>query len=95
MATPGEHGRKDDAGKRRWSLLPWNAVAGVVEVLTYGATKYGDHNWRQVDNAGERYFDAALRHLHAWHDGERLDGESGLPHLAHAACCILFLLEGP
>lgn len=36
---------------------------------------------------------AAMRHLAAWRDGEQLDEESGLPHLAHALCCIVFLRE--
>jgi hypothetical protein len=27
----------------------------------------------------------------AWYSGERLDPESGLPHLYHAACCLMFL----
>jgi hypothetical protein len=26
------------------------------------------------------------------HDGAKADPESGLPHLAHAVCCVLFLL---
>jgi len=34
-----------------------------------------------------------LRHLTAWWAGEDLDPESGLHHLAHAACCLMFLLE--
>ena len=60
--------------------------------MEFGAAKYGADNWQHVPNARQRYFDAAMRHLLAWWDGERLDAESGLPHLAHAGCCILFLL---
>ena len=37
---------------------------------------------------------ACHRHLQAWWSGERLDKESGLPHLAHAVCCLLFLMWG-
>ncbi len=85
-------GAKLDAGKPRWSLLPWQAVARVVEVLEYGARKYAVDNWRLVPDARRRYFDAAQRHLLAWWGGELVDAESGLPHLAHAACCALFLL---
>jgi hypothetical protein len=36
--------------------------------------------------------DAAMRHMRARYGGEILDSESGLPHLAHAACCCLFSL---
>jgi len=85
-------GAKHDGGKPRWDLLPMGPVARVVDVLTFGATKYAPDNWQQVAEPGGRYFAAALRHLAAWSDGERLDPESGLPHLAHAACCLLFLL---
>lgn len=89
---PNQEGRKADTGKPRLSLLPWRAVQQIVAVLEFGAAKYGADNWQRVPEARQRYFDAAMRHLLAWWDGERLDAESGLPHLSHAGCCILFLL---
>lgn len=89
---PNQEGRKADAGKPRPSLLPWRAIQQIVAVLEFGAAKYGADNWQRLPSARQRYFDAAMRHLLAWWDGERLDTESGLPHLAHAGCCILFLL---
>lgn len=85
-------GVKHDRDKRRWDLLPWNAAGLVVDVLAHGARKYSDDNWRRVPDARRRYFAAALRHIVAWYAGEYLDDESRLPHLAHAACCVLFLL---
>ena len=44
-------GRKADAGKPRWSLLPWNALGAVVSVLEFGARKYAPGNWRHVPDA--------------------------------------------
>ena len=85
--------KKNDSGKPRWYLLPWIASEEVVKVLTFGATKYCEDGWKEVPNATERYFSAISRHLSAWHKGEKYDNESGLRHLAHAACCILFMLE--
>lgn len=85
-------GRKDDGGKRRWDLLPWDAVEHVVRVLEFGATKYTEGGWRHVPDARRRYMAATTRHLVAWWRGEKTDPESGLPHLAHAACNVLFLL---
>lgn len=85
-------GLKLDGGKPRLSLLPWRAIAKVVDVLEYGARKYAVDNWQKVPEPRRRYFDAAQRHLVSWWDGEANDEESGLPHLAHAACCVLFLL---
>lgn len=84
-------GVKHDTGKPRYSLLPWDAVASVVDVLEYGAKRYAHHNWQRVPQASDRYFDAAMRHLIAWRSGETVDPESRLPHLAHATCCLLFL----
>ena len=84
-------GRKDDEGKLRWDLVPWRELEDVVGVLTYGEDKYGAHNWKTVASAQDRYFAAALRHLSDWRRGEKLDPESDLPHLAHAACSLLFL----
>ncbi|MEW5250590.1 dATP/dGTP diphosphohydrolase domain-containing protein [Microbulbifer sp. 2201CG32-9] len=86
-------GQKHDEGKPRWELLPWNGMEEVVQVLTYGAEKYAPDNWRQVPNYQSRYTAAALRHISAYMRGEEQDQETGRHHLAHATCCLLFLLE--
>ncbi len=83
---------KYDAGKWRFSLVPMNAIRSVIEVLEFGAKKYAPDNWKTVPDARTRYFDATIRHVTAWWSGEKDDSESGLPHLAHAICCLLFLL---
>ncbi len=93
MAHVTEPGVKHDAGKPRWGLLPTKALGAIVGVLTFGAQKYAPGNWRRVEKARDRYYDALLRHLTAWHEGEVTDPESGMHHLAHAGCCLLFLLE--
>lgn len=85
-------GKKFDGGKARVDLLPPKALLEIAKVLAFGAQKYGEDNWKHVDRAQDRYYAAALRHLFAWRDGERCDEESGLPHLAHAGCCLLFML---
>ena len=90
-STSGLAGRKDDNGKDRWDLLPLAATKDVVKVLTYGAAKYSDDNWRIVPDAYNRYYSAAMRHLAAWRLGQECDPETGLSHLAHATCCLLFL----
>ena len=85
-------GIKFDSKKPRWSLLPWKQVEEVVDVLTYGSEKYADDNWKIVPNAPSRYLDATLRHITAWVHGERTDQETGRSHLAHAICCLLFMM---
>ena len=85
-------GVKFDGAKLRWSLLPLRAVEDVVKVLEFGAQKYAPDNWMKVPNARERYWDAAMRHLIEWKAGDKVDGETGISHLAHAVCCLLFML---
>lgn len=85
-------GRKYDSNKPRYSLLPENTVLNVVQVLEYGAIKYEVNNWQKVPDARTRYYDAAMRHIDDWWNGSEIDEESSLPHLAHAICCLLFLL---
>lgn len=82
---------KADKDKNRLELLPFAALEEVGKVLTFGAKKYKDHNWRRCDKPS-RYVGAALRHLFAWSKGEDNDPETGLSHIAHASCCCLFLL---
>lgn len=91
LCEPAAPGIKHDSEKDPWNLLPWNAVGSVVKVLAHGALKYSPDNWRKVEPYRERYFAAAMRHLVAWWLGEKLDPESGLPHISHAICCLLFI----
>jgi hypothetical protein len=85
---------KYDEGKRDWSLLPLDSVEEIVKVLEFGAKKYAAHNWS--NNGGFKYtrvLNATLRHIFAFMRGEDLDPETGLSHLAHAGCNILFILH--
>lgn len=93
MTNGNKQGTKHDGGKPILGAIPPNAELAIGRVLEFGARKYSRDNWRQVDDLQTRYMDAALRHLNAVRRGEALDGESGEHHLAHAACCVLFMLE--
>lgn len=86
-------GEKNDHGKAILGAIPPHAELAVGRVLTFGATKYERGNWEHVSNLETRYMDAALRHLNAHRRGEVNDSESEESHLAHAACCILFMLD--
>ena len=90
-ATTG--GRKFDGNKLEYGLIPPLALKEMVRVLTFGAQKYERDNWKVVPESKRRYFDALQRHLWAWKEGEQLDPESGIHHLAHAMCCLMFLYE--
>lgn len=84
---------KADQGKPHHSYVPVALIEGVMAVREYGNQKYHDlDNWKQVEP--ERYHQAMLRHiLAAWNDPYKIDPESGLPHIAHVATNIAFLLE--
>ena len=85
---------KFDEGKRDWSLLPLDSVEEIVKVLEFGANKYAAHNWSS--NGGFKYtrvINAMIRHLFAFARGVDKDPETGLSHLAHLGCNVLFLLH--
>lgn len=84
-------GIKHDTDKTRYDLLPFLALEEVAKVLTFGAKKYDDWNWSKGFKFS-RVISAMFRHLTAWVTGQDKDPETGLSHLAHAACCVLFLL---
>jgi hypothetical protein len=88
-----EVGMKYDSEKPDYSLLPPNALEETVKVLTFGAKKYSPGNWKKLNSASARYFAAAQRHMWALQRNEENDPESGYHHAAHAACCLLFILE--
>lgn len=85
-------GLKLDGGKPPMSLLDRHALEQIAMVLRFGAIKYERENWRKGIHY-TRLIDAALRHIFAFADGEDRDPESNLSHIAHAGCCILFLLR--
>lgn len=84
-------GKKHDDGKPMVSLIDPDWLLDTSAVLTFGANKYAKDNWKHVPNHKDRYLSAAYRHLLAFQSGEINDPESGLPHLAHASCCLMFL----
>jgi len=86
------NGVKHDQGKPDMSLLSHIGLVKIAEVMTFGSKKYSRDNWRG-GFAWSRPLAAAARHLYAYIGGEDKDPETGLSHLAHCACCLLFVLE--
>lgn len=97
--------KKNDAGKPRFSLIPWDCLEEVAQVFTEGAKVHGDSNWRNDIGTSRhhqmrrRFLDAVLRHLTAvftdpmsdYTQEESLDKDSGLHHWAHAIANLMFL----
>ncbi len=83
---------KFDAGKLDWSLVPFDALEGMVQVLEFGAKKYARNNWQ--NNGGlshTRVLNSLMRHLFAYAGGEDKDPETSLSHISHAMCNLMFL----
>lgn len=87
-----QQGQKFDDGKPRLDLLSPIAMIEIARVMGHGAIKYGDNNWRKGFKYS-RLIAAILRHIFAYMSGEKLDPETGISHLAHASCGLMFLLE--
>lgn len=83
---------KYDDNKSRVDLIPSDALIEIGHVLAIGAKKYGANNWRS-GMKWSRLYASCLRHLYSWKKNDTFDTESGRNHLAHAACCILFLIN--
>lgn len=83
---------RSDFGKRRLELISPLAMEGLADVLTFGAKKYADHNWRKGMD-WSRCIGSLKRHLSEFEKGIDIDPESGLRHIDHIACNAMFLSE--
>lgn len=84
-------GARWNAGKERWDLVPFDALAEVVRVYTRGAEKYSEDNWLK-GMPWRICIGATFRHFTAWILGEDRDQETGCHHLAHAIWNLMALL---
>lgn len=84
---------KADAGKLDYTLVPTEIITEIAKIRTYGLAKYKERdNWKKVSI--DRYWKATIRHIiAAWDDYTKVDDESGLLHISHAACNLAFILE--
>lgn len=85
-------GRKDDAGKLRFDLIPPHALEALAYVYTIGAAKYGDNNWLRGIDRG-RILAAMYRHINHWQKGVTVDPDDGQHPLASVAWCCFALME--
>lgn len=86
---------KDAIGSDKIPLHLWPETASILGSLALldGALKYGRSNFRSIGVRASIYHDAARRHLIKWFEGENLDEDSGLPHLAHVLACVAILID--
>lgn len=86
---------KYDAEKPRIHLVPPDAIVEAAKVFGFGASKYGENNWRKDlhEYKYSRHYSSIQRHLLAFMNGEDIDPESGLPHLSHALTQMMILIQ--
>lgn len=86
-----EGGIKHDEEKEPFHLLAPEMLFGISRVLDFGRKKYSERNW-EAGMEWSRVFSALMRHMWKWWGGERVDDETGMSHLWHAGCCLMFLI---
>jgi len=85
-----DSGIRFNQGKLRYDLIHPVAQQGLVEVLSFGATKYEARNWEK-GLSWSSTIASMKRHLAAIERGEDFDLESGLKHIDHLQCNAHFL----
>lgn len=87
---------KDAVGslKASMSAVPTVVLAELGVAMMEGARKYGRHNYRAADIRASIYFDAVMRHMMAWFEGEDIDPDSGLSHVTKAIASLVVLRDG-
>lgn len=86
---------KDLCGVKKapMSTIPMPVIAEVGLAMLEGACKYGRHNYRGVGVRGSVYFDATMRHLISWWEGEDIDPDSELSHITKAISSLVVLRD--
>lgn len=80
-------------GKVPISTVPAQVIAECGLAMLEGARKYGRHNYRVAGVRASVYYDAAMRHLMAWFEGQDIDPDSGLPHIVKALASLIVLRD--
>lgn len=86
---------KDSVGIKKAPLSTVSApvLMEIGVAMLEGARKYGRHNYRMVGVKASVYYDAAMRHLTSWWEGENIDPDSGLSHVTKAIATLVVLRD--
>lgn len=82
---------KNSKNKTRWNIVPFEIIEQIAEILTYGAERYGDNTWKNVDK--KLWYDAMMRHVAEYSKGKKYnDKDWNHHHLMHAICNAMFIV---
>jgi len=86
---------KDAVGVKKapLSTVPSGVLMELGVAMLEGARKYGRHNWRVSGVRGSVYYDAVMRHMMAWWEGEDIDRDSGISHVTKAIATLVVLRD--
>lgn len=86
---------KDMIGQRKATLscIPMPVMMEVGVGMLEGAMKYGRYNWRTTSVKSSIYFDATMRHLIQWWEGDDIDTDSGIHHISKAITSLVVLRD--
>lgn len=73
--------------------VPCGPLLEMGLAMMEGGRKYGTHNYRPMGVRASVYYNAAMRHLIDWWEGEDIDPDSGIHHIIKAAACIFVLRD--
>jgi len=93
--TCKESNPKDKIGSKKapMSTLPAGVLAEIGVAMMEGKAKYGAFNYRIAGIRSSVYYDALMRHIMAWWEGEDIDPASGLPHVVKALSTLVVLRD--
>lgn len=58
-----------------------------------GGRKYGTHNYRKMGVRGSVYYDATMRHIMDWWEGQDIDPDSGVSHIIKAIAGLVVMRD--
>lgn len=79
--------------KASFVATPPSAILALAQAMQEGHEKYGLMDYRGSGVDASTYYDAAMRHLLAWIDGEDVDPHSGVHPLGHVMACCAILID--
>jgi hypothetical protein len=86
---------KDSCGVKKapLSTVPSAVLMELGVAMLEGALKYSRHNYRAIGVRTSVYYDAAMRHLMAFWEGEDTDPDSNISHVTKAIATLVVLRD--
>lgn len=86
---------KDAIGSKKapLSVIPCPVLYEVGLGLLDGNVKYGGHNYRAIGVRSSVYYDATMRHLMRYWEGQDIDPDSGIHHVSKAISSLVVLRD--